>query len=216
MPDLSFEISGAEVPAFAAVPTLIFKLHVMNANEQEQIHSVTLRSQIQIAVTRRRYSPEAQAQLLEVFGEPERWGETLRALLWTHANVVVPQFSGNITADLPIACTYDFEVVAAKYFHALGDGEIPLTFLFSGTVFYEGEGGKLQIGQISWSKEASYRLPVALWQEMMARYYPNSAYIRLHKDIFDRLYTYKIAQGLPTWEEAIARLLQNSAEEVYP
>lgn len=216
MPDLSFEVIGAEVPPFAAVPTLIFKLRVINANQQERVHSVTLRSQIQIAVTRRHYSPEAQAQLLEVFGVPERWGETLRALLWTHANVVVPQFSASVTVDLPISCTYDFEVVAAKYFHALGDGEIPLTFLFSGTVFYEGEEEKLQIGQISWSKEASYRLPVVLWQEMMARYYPNSAYIRLHKESFDRLYAYKIAHGLPTWEDALARLLQSSDEEVHP
>ena len=215
MPDLSFEVTGAEVPPFAAVPTLIFKLRVINADEQERIHSVTLRSQIQIAVTRRRYSPEAQAQLFEVFGEPERWGETLRALLWTHANVAIPQFSASVTVDLPISCTYDFEVVAAKYFHALGDGEIPLTFLFSGTVFYEGEGGNLQVGQISWSKEASYRLPVALWQQMMARYYPNSAYIRLHKDSFDRLYAYKVAHGFTTWEDALELLLQNSDEEVH-
>jgi hypothetical protein len=214
MPDLNFEIVGAEVPAFAAVPTLIFKLRITNANEQENIHNIALRSQIQISVTRRRYSAEAQAQLVEVFGEPERWGETLRPLLWTHANVTVPQFSGSVTVDIPIACTYDFEVVAAKYFHALGDGEIPLMFLFSGTIFYEGSAGNLQVGQISWSKEATYRFPVALWQEMMARYYPNSAYIRLHRDVFDRLYQYKAAHGLPTWEDAITLLLQTSDEEV--
>jgi hypothetical protein len=215
MPDLDFEVIGAEVPPFAAVPTLIFKLRVINANEQEDIHSIALRSQIQISVTRRRYNAESQAQLVEVFGEPERWGETLRPLLWTHANVTVPQFSAHVTVDLPIACTYDFEVVAAKYFHALGDGEIPLTFLFSGTIFYAGPAGNLQVGQISWSKEATFRLPVALWQEMMARYYPNSAYIRLHKDVFDRLYAYKAAHSLPTWEDAIVHLLQRSNEEVH-
>ena len=214
MPDLSFEVVGAEVPAYAAVPTLIFKLHITNAIEQQSIHSVTLHSQIQLAVTRRRYSPEAQAQLLELFGEPKRWGETLLSLLWTHSNVFVPQFSGDVTVDLPIACTYDFEVVAAKYFHALGDGDIPLEFLFSGTIFYEGEAGNLQVAQISWSKEASYRLPVTVWQEMMARYYPNSAYIRLNKDVFDRLYQYKATHSLPNWEDAIVRLLQSSDEEV--
>jgi Family of unknown function (DUF6084) len=214
MPDLSFEVIGAEVPPFAAVPTLIFKLRVTNADEQERIHSVTLRSQVQLAVTRRRYSPEAQAQLFEVFGEPERWGETLRSLLWTHVNAVVPQFSGSIIVDLPIACTYDFEVVATKYFSALGDGEVPLLFLFSGTVFYENEEGNLQAGQISWTKEASYRFPVSVWQDMMARYYPNSTYIRLHKDVFDRLYQYKATHGLPTWEDVITRLLQTVDEEV--
>jgi len=214
MPDLSFEVIGAEVPPYAAVPTLIFKLRVTNADAQECIHSVTLRSQVQLAVTRRRYSPEAQAQLLEVFGEPERWGETLRSLLWTHVNAVVPQFSGSVIIDLPIACTYDFEVVATKYFSALGDGEVPLLFLFSGTVFYENEEGNLQAGQISWTKESSYRFPITIWQEMMARYYPNSTYIRLHKDIFDRLYQYKATHGLPTWEDVIGRLLQTNEKEV--
>ena len=213
MPELHFEVIGAEVPAFAAVPTLIFKLRIDNASDQERIFSITLRCQIQINVTRRRYSPEAQARLLEVFGEPKRWGETLRPLLWTHTSTVVPQFSESTIVDLPIACTYDFEVASTKYFDALEDGEIPLTFLFSGTIFYEGETEALQVGQIAWSKEATYRLPVTLWKEMMQRYFPNSAWIRLHKDVFDKLYRYKATHSLPTWEEVIVHLLQATSEE---
>jgi len=213
MPDLNFEVVGAEAPAFAAVPTLIFKLSIDSAIEEERIFTVALRCQIQINVTRRRYSPEAQQRLLEVFGEPKRWGETLRPLLWIHTSTVVPQFSGSTIVDLPVPCTYDFEVVGTKYFDALGEGEIPLTFLFSGTFFYEGEAGNLQVGQISWSKEAAYRLPVALWQEMIQRYYPNSAWIRLHKDVFDQLYRYKATHSLPTWEEVVVHLLQASGEE---
>jgi len=214
MPDLNFEVVGAEAPAFAAVPTLIFKLRIGNAIEQERIFTVALRCQIQINVIRRRYSPEAQERLLEVFGEPKRWGETLRPLLWTHTSTVVPQFSGSTIVDLPVPCTYDFEVVGTKYFDALREGEIPLTFLFSGTIFYEGEADNLQVGQISWSKEAAYRLPVALWQEMIQRYYPNSAWIRLHKDVFEQLYRYKATHSLPTWEEVVVHLLQASGEEV--
>lgn len=215
MPDLNFEVVGVEAPAFAAVPTIIFKLRIDNTIEQERIHSGILRCQVQINVTRRRYSPEAQAQLLEVFGEPKRWGETLRSLLWTHTSTVIPQFTGSVTVDLPIACTYDFDVVSTKYFNALGEGGIPLTFLFSGTIFYDGKGGNLQVGQVSWSKEASYRLPVTLWQEMMEHYYPNTAWIRLHKDVFDQLYQYKTALGLPTWDEVVVRLLQESGEEAH-
>jgi len=213
MPDLNFEVVGAEVPPFAAVPTLVFKLSVENSNAQERIYSVALRCQIQLAVTRRHYSPNEQARLLEVFGEPKRWGETLRSLLWTTVSTVVPQFSGSATVDLPVPCTYDFEVVSTKYFDALEDADIPLTFLFSGTIFYEGEEGYVQVGQISWSKDASYRLPVATWRAMIERYYPNSAWIRLHKDVFDRLYHYKAIHGLPTWEEVIERLVQASGEE---
>ncbi len=213
MPDLNFEVVDAVAPAFAATPMLIFKLRIDNAIPHEHIASVSLRCQIQINVTRRRYSAEAQERLLDVFGEPKRWGDTLRPLLWTHTSTVVTQFSESIIADLPVPCTYDFEVVGTKYFNAVGDGEIPLTFLFSGTIFYEGEEGNLQVGQISWSKEATYRLPVSLWQEMIERYYPNSAWIRLHKDIFDQLYQYKASQGLPTWDEVVARLLLASSKE---
>jgi Family of unknown function (DUF6084) len=215
MPDLNFEVIDVEVPKYAAVPTIIFKLRIDNSIEQERINSVILRAQVQINVTRRRYSPEAQARLLEVFGEPKRWGETLRPFLWTHTSVMVPQFTGSITVDLPITCTYDFEVVSTKYFNALGEGEIPLTFLFSGTIFYNGPGGNLQVAQISWSKEATYRLPVTVWQEMMENYYPNTAWIRMRKDIFDQLYQYKATHGLPTWDEVLVQLLQKSGEEVH-
>jgi len=215
MPDLNFAVVGVEAPGFAAVPTIIFKLRIDNTIEQERIHSGILRCQVQINVTRRRYSPEAQAQLLEVFGEPKRWGETLRSLLWTHTSTVIPQFTGSVTVDLPIVCTYDFDVVSTKYFNALGEGEIPLTFLFSGTIFYEGPGGNMQVAQISWSKEATYRLPVSLWQEMMEHYYPNTAWIRIRKDIFDQLYRYKATQALPTWDDVLVKLLQISGEEVH-
>ena len=213
MPDLNFEVVGVEAPRYAAVPTIIFKLRISNAVPQEHIHSVVLRCQIQLNVTRRRYTPEEQARLLELFGEPKRWSETLRPFLWTHANIMVPQFSGSIDVDMPVTCTYDFEVGPTKYFDALGEGEIPLTLLFSGTVFYKGEAGNLQVSQISWSKEAVYRLPVAVWREMIEYYYPSSAWIRLQKDVFDQLYRYKATNSLPTWEQVIGRLLQGSSEE---
>lgn len=213
-PDLNFEVIGAEAPAFAAQPTLAFKLCVTSADTQTIIHSVILRSQVQIAVTRRTYSAEAKERLLDVFDEPARWTETLRSLLWTHASTTVPQFSGEITVDLPIPCTYDFEVVSTKYFAALEDGEIPLVFLFSGSIFYTGEAGNLQVGPISWQKEATYRLPVATWRALIERYYPNSAWIRLHKDVFDQLYRYKATRGLPTWDEVLLQLLQTNSKEL--
>ncbi|HYX49990.1 MAG TPA: DUF6084 family protein [Ktedonobacteraceae bacterium] len=214
MPDLSFEVISAEVVAYSMLPMLNFKMRIINQSEEEQIHNVNLKCQIMLSVTRRRYNAEEKAKLQDLFGEPERWGETLRTLLWTHVTTVVPRFSGSTIVDLPVPCVYDFEVISTKYFNALEDGEIPLTFLFSGTIFYKDEAGNFQIAQISWSKEASYRLPVALWKEVIATYFPNSAWIRLQKDVFDQLYQYKITYGLPTWEEAFERLLRASSEEI--
>jgi hypothetical protein len=213
MPDLSFEVIGAEAVVYSVLPTLLFKMRIVNASEEEHIHNVNLKCQIMLSVTQRRYSSEEKAKLLELFGEPERWGNTLRAFLWTHVTTVVPRFAGSTVVELPVPCTYDFEVVSTKYFDALEDGEIPLTFLFSGTIFYKGEGGDVQIAQISWSKEATFRLPVALWKEAIAHAFPNSAWIRLQKDVFDELYQYKIRRGLLTWEDVFARLLQGSSEE---
>jgi Family of unknown function (DUF6084) len=213
MPDLDFEVEGAEVLEFAAVPSLLFKLRIENL-EEEPVRSVALNTQIRIAATQRPYERAEQERLLELFGEPSRWKDTLRSLLWTHTVLQVPPFSGSTVADMPVPCTYDLEVVAAKYFYALEAGEVPLEFLFSGTVFYAGEGGRLQVERISWEKEAEFRLPVRLWKEMIEHYFPNSAWIRLRRDAFDRLYDYKIRKGLPTWEAAVEALLRASEQEV--
>ena len=213
MPDLDFRVEGAEVPEFAAVPSIMFKLRIENV-EEEPIRSVALNTQIRIAATQRHYDSAEQERLVELFGEPSRWKDTLRSLLWTHTVVQVPRFSGSTVVDMPVTCTYDLEVVAAKYFYALADGEVPLEFLFSGTVFYAAEGGRLQTARISWEKEAEFRLPVRLWKQMMEHYFPNSAWIRLRKDAFDQLYDYKIRKGLPTWEATVEALLRASEQEV--
>ncbi len=207
MPDLSFQVEGAETVRFAAAPLLALKVGVTNAVADEPIHTIALRCQIQIETTRRSYSNQEGERLLDLFGERERWSQTLRSMLWTFANVVVSPFSGSTVADLPVPCTYDFNVAAAKYFYALEAGEVPLTLMFSGTVFYEADYGALQVAQIPWEKEAVYRLPIRVWQEMMEHYYPNSAWLSLRRDVFDRLYRYKMQRSLPTWEQVIERLL---------
>jgi len=207
MPNLSFTIDGASVIPFAVAPTLAFKLRIKNADPAQTIHTVALRCQIQIEVTRRRYTPEEQSSMLDLFGEPDRWSQTLRSLLWTHTSVVVPSFQGAMLTDLPIPCTFDFNVAATKYFEGLTDGEIPLCFLFSGTVFYADAEGVLQVAPISWELEARYKLPVKVWRKMMDSYYPNTVWLNLRRDAFERLYQYKTQHGIPTWEQALESLL---------
>ena len=69
----------------------------------------------------------------------------------------------------------------------------------------------MRVAQISWEKEASFRLPAATWRGLMDQHYPNSAWLCLRKDVFDRLARYQGSAGLPTWEQALERLL-NAAE----
>jgi hypothetical protein len=212
MPELNFKIEGAEAVPYAAVPTIAFKLRVNNTPAGQVIHTVVLRAQIQIESTRRHYSSEEQEKLLDLFGDPDRWSLTLKTMLWTHAIVVLPGFTGESLADMPVPCTFDFNVAATKYFHALQAGELPLIFLFSGTVFYQDENGTMQVAPISWEKEAKFRLPVSTWHDLIESYYPNSAWLSLRKDVFDRLYQYKVRCGIPTWEQTVERVL-DSVEE---
>ena len=214
MPDLSFQIEGASVVPFAATPTLAFRLQIKNAAADERIHTIALRCQIQIEVTRRRYSPEEQQRMLDLFGEPDRWSQTLRSLLWTHSNLVVPGFAGASTAvDLQVPCSFDFNIAATKYFEGLENGEIPLLVLFSGTVFYAPEDSALQVAPISWEQEARFKLPVKVWREMMDSYYPNNVWLNLRRDVFERLYRYKMQHGIPTWEQALEQMLPAEAVE---
>src|ERR1051326_7725718 len=195
MPDLSFSVAGAEVVTFAAAPLLSFKLHVRNADEDELIQSIALRCQIQLETTKRRYTAKEQARLFELFGEPERWGRTLRAMLWTHTGATVSSFQGETTVDLPVPCTFDFNVAATKYFAGLQDGVVPLNLLFSGTVFFDGDQGALQVEPISWEKEATFKLPINIWHDMMDHYYPNCAWLCLRRD--------EVFCGIAGWSGAV-------------
>jgi hypothetical protein len=210
MPVLDFRVEDAGALERAAVPTLRFALRIEAGGAR--IQSILLHTQVQIAARRRRYDEEAEKRLFDLFGEPERWGSTLRTLPWTRHTQVVPGFTGSVLVDVPIPCTYDFDVVAARYFHALRDGGVPLELLFSGTVFYSGQGGMLQAGQIAWDREAEYRLPVAVWRETMERYFPGTTWLRLRTDAFDRLQAYRSRAGLPSWEAAIESLLRGREE----
>jgi len=206
-PRLAFDVTRAAAAPYAAVPTLQFELAITAAGQQP-IRSVLLDVQIQIAARRRAYGPGAQERLFELFGGADRWASTLRTLPWTRATVVVPPFTGNTVVPVPVVCTYDLEVVAARYLQALEDGDVPLEFLFSGTVFYSDGAGRLQTGRIGLDTEAEHQMPVALWRETMDRYFPSSAWLRLGKDSFDRLVAFKSRNALATWDDVVAVLLE--------
>jgi hypothetical protein len=207
MPDLDFKIEDAELVEFSASPTIAFKLHLKNEDPTEIIHTVALRCQIQIEVTHRRYTETDKQKLRDLFGEASRWSQTLRNLLWTHVNVNVPPFQDETVVAVPVPCTFDFNVAATKYFQGLGDGDVPLCLMFSGTVFYSDRAGALQVAPISWNREARFSMPVKVWHDMMESYYPGTAWLCLRRDVFERLYDYKVRNGIPTWEDALERML---------
>ncbi len=205
LPTLDFAIESAEAVRFAAAPTVAFTLRVAS---DKPVRSLALNAQIRIAPARRRYSERDQQRLVELFGPPERWGETLRTFRWAQTSVLVPPFDEHTSVELTVPCTYDLEVATAKFFYALDEGDVPLEFLFSGTVFFVADGGMLQTAQISWESEAAYRMPVRAWKDAMQQHFPGSAWLRVRDDVFDRLVAYKARRALPTWEATLDELLE--------
>jgi Family of unknown function (DUF6084) len=208
-PRLAFAVEDGGVMDHAAVPTLRFGVRIESS---EPVRSLALNVQLRIAATRRRYEDREEERLAELFGRPEQWARTLKSLHWTNVALHVPAFAESTVIDLPVTCTYDLEVTASRYMSSLDAGEIPLEFLFGGTLFYGAAGGGLQVRPVAWDQEAEFKLPVAAWREMMDRYFPGSAWLRLRRDAFERLHAYRATNSLLTWEETVDALLREAGE----
>jgi Family of unknown function (DUF6084) len=204
MTALEFSVIGARAEPYAVSPALALRLRI-NENSGARIDAIALRVQIQLEVQRRRYAAAESELLAELFGEPSRYADTLKPMLWTHVSQTVLAFEGQTETDLSIPCSYDFEVAAHKYLASLRDGIVPLNLLFSGMVFVEGANG-VTPEFVPWSCEARYALRVAVWRDTMDACFPNAAWIRVSRELFDDLRRFKIATGLPTWEAALERL----------
>ncbi|CAN5857107.1 DUF6084 family protein [soil metagenome] len=213
MSALAFAVTGARPDPSAVAPTLRFGLDIAVAPDQ-QVQSVLLRCQIRIEPAQRQYSDGEQARLVEVFGAPHRWSETLKPFLLTHVTLPVAGFTGSTEVALPAELSYDLEVGAGKYLHALREGAVPLLFLFSGTVFNRTPEG-MQIEQIPWDREAQYDLPVSTWTAAMDAHYPGTGWLRLQRDTIDALQAYKARHALPTWDAALSHLLDDRDERTF-
>jgi hypothetical protein len=208
MSSLGIEVLSARPDVYAAAPTLLLKLRITRP-DGAPVHAMVLKTQIRIEPQLRRYSADEERRLVDLFGEAPRWGETLKPFLWTHVATAVAEFTDSIEVDLPVACTYDFEVAAAKYLHGLEDGEIPLVLLFSGTIFGFRDG-KLVVEPVSWNVEANHRLPVSVWRATMDAFFPNSGWIRLRRETLDELSRFKSDRALASWEDALEMLLKEA------
>jgi uncharacterized protein DUF6084 len=209
--ELVFDCVGAHAERYAVAPSMSLTLRIAETSGVK-VDAIALRCQIRIEPTRRRYSDAEAERLNDLFGDTRRWAETLKPLQFTTVSTMVPGFTGSTELDLPVMLSYDLEIGSTRYFAGLEEGEIPLLLLFSGTVFSSPEG-RLQVQQVPWSKEASYRLPVGIWREAMEAHFPNSAWIRMSLQTLDELQRFKARQALPTWDATITALLKQAGDE---
>lgn len=207
-PEPTFAVLGARHQEHAAAPTMLFRMRA-DAPAEHEVFTVALAAQIHFDPAKRRYDAATRAELVDLFGEPERWAATTRSFLWRRVDVLVPSFRGTTEFDLPVPCDYDLEVAATKLVYALPDGEVPLTMHFSGTVMYRGAEGRIQVMQIPWDRSASYRLPVAAWRAMIAHHYPHSGWIRLHEDTLAELRQHAARAGRADMDALVLDLLRD-------
>lgn len=213
MTSLVFDCVGAGTDRFAMVPGFTLRLRITDA-DGERIDAIALRCQIRVEPQRRRYSADEAERLHDLFGETDRWADTLKPLQLVTLSTMVPGFTGSVDHDLAVPCSYDMEIAATKYFDALGDGVIPLLLLFSGTVFGNRDG-RLSVQQVPWSKECSFGLPVAVWRETIETHFPNSAWLPVQRETLDALRRFKSRNALPTWNSTLTALLAR-AEQPHP
>jgi hypothetical protein len=205
-PALEFDVTGAEPIEHAATPGVRF--HVQAADpEGNEVYAVALTAQVQIDPALRIHADEERARLVELFGPPERWATTTRALQWARVESLVPSFTGSIAFTLEVPCTYDLEVTSAKYIGALDDGDVPLTFHFNGTVLYCGPGDRLQVVLVPWSCSVRWRMPVAVWRRTIDAHYPGGGWIRLQSETLEALGRRKAEQGHHTFDDTVRELL---------
>nr|WP_107907865.1 DUF6084 family protein [Streptomyces chartreusis] len=208
MTEFSFTCTGVRADRYAAGPTLVFRLRV-TASGDVPVHAIALRCQIRIEPARRGYAPAEADGLTDLFGERARWGSTLQPVQFAQVPVMVSAFTGEIETDLVVPCTYDMDIAATRYLDALTDGEVPLLMLFSGTAF-TGTGG-FRVEPVPWDREASFRMPVTTWREMIEQHFPGCGWIRLPDDTMDALLAYRSRHALPSWEATLKALLADTA-----
>jgi hypothetical protein len=206
LPALEFGVLGAEPIEHAATPGVRFTVQAVEP-EGNEVYAVALTTQIQIDPALRIHADEERARLVELFGPPERWASTTRALQWARVESLVPSFTGSTEFGLEVPCSYDLEVVSAKYIGALDDGEVPLTFHFNGTVLYCGAEDRLQVVLVPWSCSVRWRMPVAVWRRTMAAHYPGGGWIRLQHDTLEALARRKAELGAHSFDDTVRELL---------
>jgi Family of unknown function (DUF6084) len=211
MTRLIFDCAEVSAARYAATPTLLFRLAITEGLG-ERVDTIALRCQIRIEPHRRKYSADEARRLHDLFGDTERWAETVKPIQLAAVSTMVPAFTGKTEVSLEVPCTYDLEVASGRYLQGLDDGTVPLLLLFSGTVFTSA-GGKLSVELIPWSSEASYRMPVSAWQDVVREHFPGSAWLRCSRETLDALSAYKAARALPTWDATLAALLADAERQ---
>ena len=149
------------------------------------VHAIALKCQIRIEPQRRRYEPAEEDRLLELFGETRSGATRCGRSCGPTSPPRSPAFTGATTIDLAGRVHLRLRGRRQRSTSTPSTAAtIPLVLLFSGTAFTQGDAG-FAVEPVAWHEEATYRLPVAVWRDVMDLYFPNSGWLRVDRDTLD-------------------------------
>jgi hypothetical protein len=203
---ITFRLLDAAPVAFSVAPLVALTVEATNADASRAVQSGLLRCQVQIDAASRAYDAEEAARLRGLFGEGAVWGRAVRRLLWAQVTAVLPQFTDRCEFEIHAPCTSDVNVVSAHYCQALRDTDVPVSILFSGTVFSKVADGGLEARPLPWSSEARFAMPSRVWRDAIERQSAGTQ-VLLRREIHERLARYGEQGGFATLDEAVESLL---------
>jgi len=207
---VDFTVLDITPEEYAASPVLLARLRIESPGP-DPVHALALRVQVRIEPGRRSHTQEEGLALTDLFGTRDRWATTVHPFVWMHCATMVQGFTGTTEVDLPMPCTYDFDVTASKYLNVLGEGAVPLIFLFSGTVFTRGLTG-FGVEQIPWDRECRFDLPVSTWRALVDEHFHGVGWVRVEDETLAALTAYKAGRGLMSHSAALQELLDHARE----
>ena len=114
----------------------------------------------------------------------------------------------NVAAAAAVVPAPEFTILGVK---AVKHAAAPMLD-FTGTIFYRGEGGKMQIIKVPWECSTRYAMPLATWREMIEHYYSGTGWVALGDDTLESLSRRKAARGLHSFDATVAQLLREAAD----
>lgn len=211
-PEPEFEVLGVKPVEATAGPELEFEVRISDAS-MRAVHVAALTAVIEIEAAHRSYDDGERERLGELFGVGSGWDASAVNIRLARAGALVHSFTGEGRFTISVPCGYDLEVASTKYVYSLSEGEVPLRLHFNGTVFYRDEGGGLQIVPVPWDRSIRFRMPVESWRAAIEAHYPHAGWVAVEHETLERLRTYKVDSGQPSFSAAIEALLAGRGGE---
>ena len=182
--ELRFTVLDIAAEPYAVAPNLLARLRIEETTG-EPVHALALRAQVRIEPQRRGYDDDEEAGLLDLFGRRERWADTLKPFLWMHTAAMVPglhrRHRGRPAAAVHLRLRGDRARSTCRRCATARSRWC----CCSAAPCSPAAPPASPSTQIPWDAEATYRLPVAVWRDVMDRYFPGSQWLRLDRDTVD-------------------------------